>query len=71
MYEVLSTCTCRYQWLEEEKLKALPVKELAAPGALVAVWVTNKRRLVQLVKERLFPAWMVKCVGEWTWIKVR
>ena len=63
--------TCRYQWLDEEDLKALPVRELARPGALVVVWVTNKRRLAHLVKESLFPAWMVNFVGEWTWLKVR
>ena len=37
----------------------------------MVVWVTNKRKLANFVKEVLFPSWQVACVGEWHWIKVR
>lgn len=60
----------RYQWLEEEDIRALPVASLVAPCGLVAVWVTNKRKLVEAVRERLFPYWGVQPLAEWIWIKV-
>jgi len=49
----------------------LPIPNLAAIGALVVVWVTNKRKLAHFVQEVLFPSWQVVCIGEWHWIKVK
>ena len=46
------------------------MSSLAAIGALIVVWVTNKRRLASYVQEVLFPAWGVQAVAEWHWIKV-
>ena len=54
-----------------EQLLSLPVPSLVSAGALVAVWVTNKRGVAWFVEHRLFPAWGVEMVGEWTWVKVR
>ena len=48
----------------------LPIRELSAVGGLVAVWVTNKRKLVNWVKKTLFPHWGVTSVAEWIWLKV-
>lgn len=44
--------------------------QIAAAGAVIAVWVTNKRRFAEYVKEVLFPAWGIATLGEWHWIKV-
>ena len=60
----------RYQWLSEEDLLELPVGRLLSPGGLVAVWVTNKRKLVESVTGRLFPSWGVTFLAEWLWLKV-
>ena len=48
----------------------IPISCLAAEGALVVVWVTNKRKFVQFVLDTLFPAWGITVVAEWHWIKV-
>ena len=63
-------CFCRYQWLEWKQMLQLPIRELSAVGGLVAVWVTNKRKLVNWVKKTLFPQWGVTSVAEWIWLKV-
>lgn len=61
----------RYRWLSSNQLLDIPLPYLANEGALVVVWVTNKRKLANFVKDVLFPSWQVACVGEWHWIKVR
>lgn len=60
----------RYRWLRNEDILCLPVKELLAPEGLVAIWVTNKRKLVQWVTDVLLPHWGLVGVAEWTWLKV-
>lgn len=60
----------KYQWLEWKQMLQLPIRELSAVGGLVAVWVTNKRKLVNWVKKTLFPQWGVTSVAEWIWLKV-
>lgn len=60
----------KYEILPHEKLLEIPMSSLAAIGALIVVWVTNKRRLASYVQEVLFPAWGVQAVAEWHWIKV-
>ena len=53
-----------------EGVTDLPVKELAAAGALVAVWVTNKESFHNFVKKTLFGRWGVSYVATWYWLKV-
>ena len=60
----------RYKWLHKEDISQLPIPELIAPGGLVAVWVTNKRQLVQWTIQELLPKWGLEYIGEWLWIKV-
>lgn len=48
----------------------MPVRELLASEGLVAIWVTNKRKLVQWVTDVLLPHWGLVGVAEWTWLKV-
>ncbi len=48
----------------------LPVPGLLIEGAVVAVWVTNKRSIAQFVREILFPHWDIEYIAEWLWIKV-
>ena len=60
----------RYSWVAGEDLLVLPVGRMLAPSGLVAVWVTNKRKFVNMVTETLFPSWGVQPVAEWLWLKV-
>ena len=60
----------KYQWLSEHDLLQLPLPELCNNGCLVVVWVTNKVRFADFVRDELFPSWNVEIVGEWHWIKV-
>lgn len=52
------------------QIKALPVPQLLAPGALVGIWVTNKQKYLRFTKSELFPHWSVELVAEWYWVKV-
>ena len=52
------------------QIKSLPVPDLLAPGALVAIWVTNKQKYLRFTKTELFPHWSVELVAEWYWVKV-
>ena len=60
----------KYQWLSEYDLLQLPLPELCNNDCLVVVWVTNKVRFSDFVKEELFSSWNVDVVGEWHWVKV-
>ena len=56
--------------MHKEDISSLPVPGLLASGGLLAIWVTNKRQLVQWVIQELLPLWGVVYIGEWIWIKV-
>eukprot|EP00112_Aurelia_sp_Birch-Aquarium-sp1_P012801 Seg2698.1 transcript_id=Seg2698.1/GoldUCD/mRNA.D3Y31 product="Methyltransferase-like protein 4" protein_id=Seg2698.1/GoldUCD/D3Y31 len=60
----------RYDSLSFYKIKSLPVPKLASNGALVIVWVTNKKKIINFVKEELFPSWNVELVADWHWVKL-
>ena len=60
----------RYEWLPTERLPELSIQRLAAKGALVAVWVTNKRKLTMFIRQKLFPKWNICYQAEWHWLKV-
>ncbi|KAM7184502.1 MT-A70 domain containing protein [Naviculisporaceae sp. PSN 640] len=53
-------------------LSLIPVASHLLPGGLVAVWVTNSSRAIELLTSRggIFDEWQVDLVGEWTWLKV-
>jgi N6-adenosine-specific RNA methylase IME4 len=60
--------TARDAW--RAPLRKLPVASLAAAsGAVVAVWVTNDRKVADWVSKTLFRAWGVQHVGTWYWLK--
>ena len=60
----------KYQWLSERDLLQLPLPQLCNTGCLVVVWVTNKVRFADFVRDELFPSWRVEFIGEWHWMKV-
>ncbi|KAK8051070.1 hypothetical protein PG993_002455 [Apiospora rasikravindrae] len=53
-------------------LSLIPVAAHLKPDGLVAVWVTNKPAVIELVKsqEGMFSQWGLELVGEWIWVKV-
>lgn len=53
-------------------LASVPLAAHLAPDGLVAVWVTNRASVAELVTgpRGLFQAWGLEAVGEWTWLKV-
>lgn len=53
-------------------LSLIPVAAHLKPDGLVAVWVTNKPAVINLVKsqEGMFLQWGLELVGEWIWVKV-
>lgn len=55
-----------------ETLLSIPVAAHLAPDGLVAMWITNRARIVDLVTgpRGLFNAWGLEVAGEWTWLKV-
>jgi N(6)-adenine-specific DNA methyltransferase len=59
-----------YDYLRDADLLKTPIRPLAADGAIIALWLTNKARLQIFVETCLFPAWNVVKEAEWTWVKV-
>ncbi|KAK7928198.1 MT-A70-domain-containing protein [Apiospora marii] len=53
-------------------LSLIPIAAHLKPDGLVAVWVTNKLAVIDLVKsqEGMFSLWGLEVVGEWIWVKV-
>lgn len=60
-----------YNYLPEHDLKKLPLQKILQRNSLVVVWVTNKQKYLEFVRDVLFPIWGVQCVGHWHWVKVR
>ncbi|KAF4348231.1 hypothetical protein F8388_015054 [Cannabis sativa] len=62
----------RYPTLPNKYFLSLPIKQLShTEGALVALWVTNREKLRGFVEEELFPAWGVKYISTFYWLKVK
>ncbi|KAL5558094.1 hypothetical protein UlMin_034305 [Ulmus minor] len=62
----------RYPTLPNKYFLSLPIKQLSHPeGALIALWVTNREKLRCFVEKELFPAWGVKFVATFYWLKVK
>lgn len=59
-----------YHTLTENDLIKIPLDKLCSDGALVCVWVTNNLKLIDFVKDILFPAWSVCYLATWMWVKV-
>lgn len=55
-----------------QTLSLIPIAAHLAPEGLVAVWVTNKPSVVQLLTgpTGMFAEWGLEQVDEWTWLKV-
>ncbi|XP_010132511.1 PREDICTED: methyltransferase-like protein 4, partial [Buceros rhinoceros silvestris] len=60
----------RYSHLSSWQIKQIPVPALAAPGCLVATWVTNRQKHLRFVKDELYPHWSVEPLAEWHWVKI-
>ena len=61
----------RYPTLPNHYFLSLPIKQLThTDGALVALWVTNREKLRGFVEKELFPAWGVRYVASFYWLKV-
>lgn len=64
-------CQYRYPTLPNRFFLSLPIGQLAyKEAALVALWVTNREKLQNFVKKELFPAWGVRHVATFFWLKV-
>jgi len=59
-----------YHQIDIYDLFKIPVRQLLAPHGLVAVWVTNRRKIWDFVVEKLFPSWKVHLVSTWIWLKI-
>ncbi|KAG8167669.1 hypothetical protein KVR01_003358 [Diaporthe batatas] len=55
-----------------ETLSLIPIASHLATGGLLAVWITNKARVLELLTSPrgLFAEWGLELVAEWTWLKV-
>ena len=59
-----------YKSLSFSDIKTLPILQLASPGALVAIWITNKQKVIDFATKELFPFWSLELIGRWYWVKV-
>lgn len=55
-----------------QTLSLVPIASRLAPNGLVAVWVTNKASVVELMtgSNGIFAEWGMEIIDEWTWLKV-
>lgn len=55
-----------------ELLAGIPVATRLSPDGLVAVWITNKASVRQLLTSAagVFAVWGLELVTEWTWLKI-
>ncbi|KHG14750.1 hypothetical protein F383_18060 [Gossypium arboreum] len=61
-----------YPTLPNRYFLSLPIKQLThRGGALVALWVTNREKLRTFIEKELFPAWGVRYVSTFYWLKVK
>ncbi|GJJ76339.1 N(6)-adenine-specific DNA methyltransferase [Entomortierella parvispora] len=68
----------RYNTLDLYDLFKIPISGLlrnddlagARASPVVAVWITNRRKVRRFVVEKLFPAWGLKLVARWYWLKI-
>ncbi|XP_024027773.1 methyltransferase-like protein 2 isoform X2 [Morus notabilis] len=62
----------RYPTLPNKYFLSVPIKKLShKEGAIIALWVTNREKLRCFVEEELFPAWGVKYMATFYWLKVK
>ncbi|GFP53770.1 hypothetical protein ACSS6W_001370 [Trichoderma asperelloides] len=56
----------------EQLLSSIPVASHLAPDGLVAMWITNKSSILDLVtsSKGLFASWGLELVTQWTWLKI-
>ncbi|KAH8680921.1 MT-A70 family [Xylariales sp. PMI_506] len=56
----------------DELLSQIPLPARLKPDGLVAVWITNKPAIVDLLKSPsgLFARWGLEPIGEWIWVKI-
>jgi len=59
-----------YRSMTVADLSALPVGQLLRPGGVLALWVTNDRKLVDAAQTRILEAWGLEAVATWYWLKV-
>ncbi|EXC07303.1 Methyltransferase-like protein 2 [Morus notabilis] len=60
----------RYPTLPNKYFLSVPIKKLShKEGAIIALWVTNREKLRCFVEEELFPAWGVKYMATFYWLK--
>lgn len=60
----------KYSYLTMKEVSQLPLPSILVDGALVVMWATNKRTLVEGIKTSLFKDWGIQFVAEWQWLKV-
>ncbi|KAF3314789.1 hypothetical protein TWF173_004320 [Orbilia oligospora] len=48
----------------------LNVTDSLCDGGIVGIWMTNSTKWRTFLLEKLFPAWRVEMVAEWTWVKI-
>ena len=60
----------KYSTLSFDEIAGLPIQEFCQDGCLIIVWVTNKQKVINWVKENLFQMWNVSFLTEWHWVKL-
>lgn len=59
-----------YKTMTVQDLCSLPVGNCLNQGGVLALWVTNDRKLVEAAQSEILPAWGLQAVETWFWLKV-
>lgn len=60
----------KYSHLPEYDLKKIPIQHLLSPDGIIVVWVTNKQKYLEFVRDVLFKHWEVELVAHWHLVKL-
>ncbi len=62
----------RYECMDHQMLLSLPISDLLSHTlpCFVCIWCTHNPRFLNFIRSELMPAWGVRYVATWSWLKV-
>lgn len=60
----------KYNTLDFHEIAKIPLNKLCDKNCLIIVWVTNKQKIKNWVKETFFKKWNISFLFEWHWVKL-
>ncbi|KAL0278523.1 UNVERIFIED_CONTAM: hypothetical protein PYX00_000329 [Menopon gallinae] len=59
-----------YNMMYDIDLQHIPINQLLHDDGLVGIWCTNAPSHINAVLTKIFPAWNIKFLSQWFWLKI-